>query len=173
MCNMVARSKATGLTYGNIEWVNACAVLPLTRLALSGFSPFQALTRPLHYPRPAQGASPPGRSVVDGLCRDERTRDIPQSLLDTLVSAVKPTTGIQVVRVLHPSCLNSLTPDAHRAGPLHPIADEALVPRCTCFPASLVADPVVALLPKMESLRGSFLQWEQGCLLKSNRAGIL
>src|SRR6266700_321569 len=37
-----------------------------------------------------------------------------------LVSSAKPTTGIQVVRPAAPSCLNSLTPDAHRAGALHP-----------------------------------------------------
>jgi hypothetical protein len=136
MCNGVACSKATGLTYCNVEWVNACAILPKTRLALPGFSPFQALTRsqvptqisliaqparctPSH---PAKGASPPGRSAVDGLCRDERTRDIPQSLPRSLVSSAKPTTGIQVVHAFRPRCLNSLTPDAHRAGPLHPIA---------------------------------------------------
>src|SRR5207247_1171247 len=69
---------------------------------------------------PCGGSSPPGRSVVDGWRRDERTRDIPQSLLCALVSSAKPTTGIQVVRPAAPSCLNSLTPDAHRAGPLHP-----------------------------------------------------
>jgi len=45
MCNEVVCSKATGLTYCNIEWVNACAIWPKTRLTLSGFSPLQALTR--------------------------------------------------------------------------------------------------------------------------------
>ena len=125
MCNGVACSKATGLTYCNVEWVNACAILPKTRLTLSGFSPLQALTRSLHFPHPAKGASPPGRSVVDGSCRDERTRDIPQSLPRSLVSSAKPTTGIQVVRAFRPRCLNSLTPDAHRAGPRHPIAGES------------------------------------------------
>ena len=35
-----------------------------------------------------------------------------------------------------PSCLNSLTPDAHRAGPLHPIVGSAEVARCPSFPAS-------------------------------------
>ena len=44
-CNGVACSKATGLTYCNVEWVNTCAILPKTRLTLHGFSPFQALTR--------------------------------------------------------------------------------------------------------------------------------
>jgi hypothetical protein len=136
MYNGVACAKATGLTYGNVEWVNACAILPKTRLTLSGFSPFQALTRSLHFPHPAKGASPPGRSVVDGWRRDERTRDIPQSLPRSLVSSAKPTTGIQVVRAFRPSCLNSLTPDAHRAGPLHPIAGSVPVPCCPSFPAS-------------------------------------
>jgi hypothetical protein len=37
-----------------------------------------------------------------------------------LVSTAKPTTGIQVVRPAAPHCLDSLTPDARRAGPLHP-----------------------------------------------------
>jgi hypothetical protein len=45
MCNGVACSKATGLTHCNVEWVNACVILPKTRLTLSGFSPFQALRR--------------------------------------------------------------------------------------------------------------------------------
>jgi len=134
--NGVACSKATGLTYCNVEWVNACAILPKPRLTLSGFSPLQALTRSMHSPYPAKGASPPGRSVVDGLCRDERTRDIPQSVPRSLISAGKPTTGIQVVHAFRPSYLNSLTPDAHRAGPLHPIAGLAPVPRCPSFPAS-------------------------------------
>src|SRR6266568_2734229 len=37
-----------------------------------------------------------------------------------LVSSAKPTTGIQVVRPAAPHGLDSLTPDARRAGPLHP-----------------------------------------------------
>src|SRR5262249_27379272 len=92
LCNEVACSKATGLTYCNIEWVQACEIIPKM---LSGFSPFRALTRSLHFPHPTQGASPPGRSVVDGWCRDERAKDRPQSLPRSLVSAGKPTTGIQ------------------------------------------------------------------------------
>jgi hypothetical protein len=92
MCNGVACSKATGLTSCNVEWVNACVILPKTRLTLAEFSPFQALPRsqvPAQISLvagparctcpPAQGASPPGRSVVDGSCRDERTRERPQS----------------------------------------------------------------------------------------------
>jgi hypothetical protein len=102
MCNGVACSNATGLTYCKIEWVNACAIWPKTRLTLSGFSPFQALTCSLDFPHPAKGASPPGRAVVNGSCRDERTRDIPQSHPRSLVSAAKPTTGIQVVRTFRP-----------------------------------------------------------------------
>jgi hypothetical protein len=39
MCNEVACSNATGLTYWNVDWVNACAILPKTRLTLVGFSP--------------------------------------------------------------------------------------------------------------------------------------
>ncbi|HEY6408650.1 MAG TPA: hypothetical protein VIY29_14385 [Ktedonobacteraceae bacterium] len=52
---------------------------------------------------PCGGSSPPGRSVVDGWRRDERTRDRPQSLLCALVSSAKPTTGIQVVRPAAPA----------------------------------------------------------------------
>jgi hypothetical protein len=134
--NGVACSKATGLTYCNVEWVTACAILPKTRLTLARCSPLQALTRSLHFPHPAKGGSPPGRSVVDGSCRDERTRDIPQCVPRSLISTGKPTTGIQVVRAFGPRCLNSLTPDAHRAGPLHPIAGLAEVTRCPSFRAS-------------------------------------
>ncbi len=71
-------------------------------------------------PPPCGRSSPPGHSVVDGWRRDERTRDIPQSPPRSLVSSAKPTTGVQVVRSAAPSCLDSLTPDAHRAGPLYP-----------------------------------------------------
>ncbi len=173
MCNGVACSKATGLTYGKVEYVNACAILPKTRLTLSGFSPFRALRRSLHFPHPAKDASPPGRSVVNGWRRDERTRDIPQSLPRSLVSAAKPTTGIQVVRAFRPSCLNSLTPDAHRAGPLHSITASVPVPRCPSFPASLVADPLVDSTQEKQALHGYFMQWERGGVFKSNRTNIL
>src|SRR5205809_5600526 len=54
-------------------------------------------------PPPAKGASPPGHPVVDGWRRDERTRDIPQSLPRSLVSSAKPTTGVQVVRPAAPT----------------------------------------------------------------------
>ena len=54
-------------------------------------------------PPPCGRSSPPGRSVVDGWRRDERTRDIPQSLPRSLVSSAKPTTGIQVVRSAAPA----------------------------------------------------------------------
>ncbi len=51
---------------------------------------------------PCGGSSPPGRSVVDGWRRDERTRDILQSHPRSLVSSAKPTTGVQVVRPVAP-----------------------------------------------------------------------
>ena len=140
--NGVACSKATELTYCNVEWVTACAILPKTRLTLARCSPLQALTRSLHFPHPAKGASPPGRSVVDGSCRDERTRDIPQCVPRSLISTGKPTTGIQVVHAFRPRCLNSLTPDAHRAGPLHPIAGLAEVMRCPSLYSKLRTSPL-------------------------------
>src|SRR6266567_5326593 len=54
-------------------------------------------------PPPCGRSSPPGRSVVDGWRRDERTRDIPQSLPRSLVPSAKPTTGVQVVRSAAPA----------------------------------------------------------------------
>ncbi len=47
---------------------------------------------------PCDRPSPPGRSVINGSRRDERTTDILQSHPRPLVSAAKPITGIQVVR---------------------------------------------------------------------------
>src|SRR3989442_15861767 len=58
----------------------------------------QRLTTP-----PCSRSSPPGHAVVDGWRRDERTRDIPQSLPRSLVSSAKPTTGVQVVRPAAPT----------------------------------------------------------------------
>jgi hypothetical protein len=52
---------------------------------------------------PCGGPSPPGHVVVNGWRRDERTRDIPQSLPRSLVSSAKPTTGVQVVWPTAPS----------------------------------------------------------------------
>ncbi len=69
---------------------------------------------------PCGRSSPPGHAVVNGWRRDERTRDILQNLPRSLVSSAKPTTGVQVVRPAAPQCLDSLTPDASRARPLHP-----------------------------------------------------
>ena len=153
MCNGVACSKATGLTYCNVEWVNACAILPKPRLTLSGFSPLPALTRSIHSPSPAKGASPPGRAVARGLCRDERTRDIPQSVLRSLISAGKPTTGIQVVHAFRPRCLNSLTPDAHRAGRSTPSPLQRKSRAVPPFLPRLVADPLMDLTQNKTSLR--------------------
>ncbi len=57
----------------------------------------------VRFPHPACGrSSPPGHAVACGRHRDERTRDIPQSLLEMLVSSAKPTTGMQVVRPTAP-----------------------------------------------------------------------
>jgi hypothetical protein len=69
---------------------------------------------------PCGRPSPPGHAVVNGWRRDERPRDIPQSHLRPLVSSAKPTTAVQVVWPAAPQCLDSLPPDAHRAGPLPP-----------------------------------------------------
>jgi len=114
--NGIGCSKATGLTYSHVECVNACAILrPDTFdasvvLFIPGVDTLQGTcsdlfdrsTRLMHSPSPAKGASPPGRSMVDGWRRDERTRDIPQSLPRSLVSSAKPTTGIQVVHAFRP-----------------------------------------------------------------------
>jgi transposase InsO family protein len=54
-------------------------------------------------PPPCGSSSPPGHTVVDGWRRDERTRDILQSLPRSLVSSAKPTTGVQVVRPAAPN----------------------------------------------------------------------
>jgi hypothetical protein len=47
-------------------------------------------------------------------------REVYRRATCALVSSAKPTTGVQVERACRPRCLNSLTPGAHRAGPLHP-----------------------------------------------------
>jgi hypothetical protein len=150
MCNGVACSKATGLTYCNVEWVNARVILSKTRLTLSGISPFQALTRsqvsaqislvaqPTHctFPTLRQArlhldalwwtarAETSEREIYRRAChaRSSRLASLPQASRSYAPVA--------------PSCLNSLTPDAHRAGPLHPIAGKAPVSRCPSFPAS-------------------------------------
>ncbi|MFL5666320.1 MAG: hypothetical protein ACJ8BW_33975 [Ktedonobacteraceae bacterium] len=59
--------------------------------------------REVEFPPPCGRASPPGHSVVYGCCRDERTRDTPQSDLRALVSSAKPTPGVQVVRPAAPT----------------------------------------------------------------------
>jgi len=41
-----------------------------------------------------------------------------------------------------PSCLNSLTPDAHRAGPLHPSVGSAEVARCPSLYSKLRTSPL-------------------------------
>src|SRR5207249_4304480 len=64
--------------------------------------------------KPSPLPSPPGRTVVNGWRRDERTTDIPQNHLGSLVSSAQPTTGVQVVRP-PPKRLDSLTQDARRA----------------------------------------------------------
>ena len=45
-------------------------------------------------------------------------------LLRALVSVTQPTTGVQVVRPAAPQCLDSLTLDARRTGPLLPRAQQ-------------------------------------------------
>jgi hypothetical protein len=85
---------------------------------------------------PCGKSSPPGHAVVDGWRRDERTRDILQSLPRSLVSSAKPTTGVQVVRPAAPQCLDSLTPDASRARPLHPRSQQ-----CASSPAQVWRAP--------------------------------
>ena len=66
-----------------------------------------------------------------------------------------------------PSCLHSLTPDAHRAGPLHPIAGEAEVSRCSSFPASLVTGLLMDLTRKRTSPSRGFVQVNGVACLKA------
>src|SRR6266699_6276508 len=66
-----------------------------------------------------------GRLHLDPLCltagAETSAREIDRRAISrALVSSAKPTTGIQVVRPAAPHGLDSLTPDARRAGPLHP-----------------------------------------------------
>jgi hypothetical protein len=155
MCNGVARPKATGLTYGNVKWVNACAIRSKTRLTLAGLYPLQALTRSLHFPHPAKGASPPGDAVVDGSYRDERTRDRPQSLPCSLVSEASLP---QVCRSYAP-----WPPPASTRSLLRPTeqghSTPSPVPRCSSFPASPCGCSLGGLDPKHESPRGCLLHW--------------
>src|SRR6266581_115087 len=67
---------------------------------------------------PCGRSSPPGHAVVDGWRRDERTRDIPQSLPRSLVSSAKPTTAVQVVRPAAPTAsTRSLQMPTEQASP--------------------------------------------------------
>ena len=134
--NEVACLQATGLTYCNVEWVNTRANLPTTRLTLHGFSPFQALTRS-KVPAQISLVAQPARcthstlrkarlhldtSRVDGSCRDERTRERPQSLLCALVSSGEPTTGKKARTRLAPppaSTRSLLMRQPSRAAPPH------------------------------------------------------
>ena len=149
-CNGVAFEQATGLTDCNVEWVNACAILLKTRLTLYGFSPFQSLTHSQVHAQismvaqPARCTSPTLRKArlhLDALWWtahaeksereiDRRACHARSSRLPSLPQASRSYTPFA------PSCLNSLTPDAHRAGQLHPIAGSAEVARCPSFPAS-------------------------------------
>jgi hypothetical protein len=61
MCNGVAFEQATGQTYCNVEWVNAGAILPQTRLARTRVLSIPGVDTLAALPHPAQGASPPGR----------------------------------------------------------------------------------------------------------------
>jgi hypothetical protein len=150
MCNGVAFEQATGQTYCNVEWVNTCAIVPKTRLTLSGFSPFQALTRSQVHAQislvaqPAHCTSPTLRQArlhLDALWwtahAETSEREIYRRACHALSSRLPslPQASRSYAPVA-PSCLNSLTPDAHRAGPLHPVVGEAEVVRCTSFPAS-------------------------------------
>ena len=118
MCNEVAYSKATGLIYYNVEWVNSVDTLA----ALPPPCERSVSTWTLH--GWTAGAETSEREIYlrATLACSSRLPSLPQASRSYVPFA--------------PSCLNSLTPDAHRAGPLHPIAGSAEAARCPSFPAS-------------------------------------
>jgi hypothetical protein len=76
-------------------------------------------------PPPCGRSSPPGHPVVYGWCRDERTMDIPQN---SCVRSSRSPSLPQVSRSYDlppPQCLDSLTLDARRTGPLLPRPDHS------------------------------------------------
>ena len=113
---LVLSGQATGGVTLKVLNVNACVILrrdnfdhpfvlcflPVTNLQ-SSLSRLFCHTTDRCGPPPCGRSSPPGHAVVDGWRRDERTRDIPQSLPRSLVSSAKPTTGVQVVRSAAPA----------------------------------------------------------------------
>ncbi len=86
----------------NFDHPFVLCILPVTNLQ-SSLSRLFCHTTDRCGPPPCGRSSPPGHAVVDGWRRDERTRDIPQSLPRSLVSSAKPTTGVQVVRSAAPA----------------------------------------------------------------------
>ena len=156
MCTGVACSNATGRTDCNVEWVNACMILSKTRLTLSGISPFQALTRSQEpaqislVAQPARCTSPTLRKArlhLDALWwtagAETSEREIYLRACHACSSRLPslPQTS-RSYTPFAPSCLNSLTPDAHRAGPLHPIAGLAEVARCPSLYVTIFPDPL-------------------------------
>ncbi len=149
--------------------VRSCAQI---RLTTHLFSSFQSLTLSKVHAHVSSAAQtdrcthPALRQVVSTWTRcggrlaprraNERYTAEPTTLTRLVCQAYHRHPGRTTCR---PPCLDSLTPDAHRAGPLHPrprwcasrqgemaehtIAGQAPFPLCSSFPASLVA---VALL---------------------------
>ncbi len=129
-------STVAGFCAIGLSLVNACVILRRNNFdPLLIFSPRVTTYRVL-------------RSVCSATrahqrCAPKRTRGIPQSHLRALVSSAKPTTGVQVERAFRPRCLDSLTPGAHRAGPLHPRG--AVV--CFCPTPALMRQGEIAPTP--------------------------
>ena len=125
----------------------------LCDLTQAAFDAFQALsiagvdTLAAHFPHPAKGASPPGRAVAGRLVprrANERYTSEPATLAHLGWQAYHRHPGSYAP--FAPSCLNSLTPDAHRAGPLHPIAASApVLALCLLSCLHCLADPLADL----------------------------
>ena len=132
MCNEVAYSKATGLIYSNVEWVNSVDTLT----ALPPPCERRVSTWTLH--GWTAGAETSEREIYLRACRARSSR------LPSLPQASR-----SYVPFAPPASTRSL---------LMPTEQGRSTP---------------GLDPKMESLRGCFMQWQRRCVFKRNWTDIL